>query len=634
MCGIAGAMFWRETADARHARAVVAAMTAAMRHRGPDGEGVIEAAAGGSRIALGHRRLAIIDLSPRGAQPMRSATAPVWVTFNGEIYNFTELRRELEAAGRRFDSNSDTEVILQGYEAWGPRVVERLDGMFAFGLYDGRTGELLLARDRLGIKPLYVARTEQHVLFASEIRALLATGLVPARLRPGAVDEYLAYQTTAAPRTLIDGVDELEAGHRLRVDADGRMTSAAYWDFLEACPPVSCSSEREARTEVHERLRRSVQGHLIGDVPVGMFLSGGIDSTALVSLARDAGVTPRTFSVVMPGTEEDEGRYSRLVAERLDCDHTEVTLTEAQLAASVPQALASFDHPTGDGINTFIVSQAVARAGLKVALSGLGGDEIFGGYPSFARLRRLSAYSRLWGRSPRLVRSAAAAAVRSMGRASSTSAKVAAVLESDGSVPRAFPILRQMFARPERAALLGRPPAAADMAAERLAAAHERHADRDLMTFVSYAEATTYMHDALLRDSDQMSMACGLELRVPLLDHHLVEYVVGLPEAIKAPRGLPKRLLVESAGARMPVDVVNRPKRGFVLPFDRWMRGELRGICERQLSRAGLARRAGLDETAVQQVWQDFLAGGGTTWSRPWTLVALGTWLEAQGVSA
>jgi len=635
MCGIAGAMFWTDTAEARRADAIARTMTRAMAHRGPDGEGIVEAAAAGSRVALGHRRLAIIDLSERGAQPMRSATAPVWVTFNGEIYNFGDVRRELEALGRRFESASDTEVILQGYEVWGRGVVERLHGMFAFGLYDGRTGELLIARDRLGIKPVYVAHGGGWLLFASEVRALLASGMVRRRLRPGALDEYLGYQTVGAPRTLIDGIELLEPGTRLIVDARGRASRECYWEFLDACRPIPDRvPDDEARAEVHARLRRSVQGHLIGDVPVGMFLSGGIDSTALVALARETGVTPRTFSVVMPGTTHDESEYSRAVAARFSCNHTEVPLTEAELAAAVPDALTSFDHPTGDGINTYVVSRAVARAGLKVALSGLGGDELFGGYPSFDRLRRLAAYSRVWSHSPAIVRSAAAAAVRTVGRASVSSAKMAAVLESDASLPRAFPILRQVFGPRDRAALVGDAAIPTDAAADRLAAMAARHPDRDVMTFISYAEASTYMHDVLLRDSDQMSMASGLELRVPLLDHSLVEYVVGLPESRKASRGVPKRLLVESVGPSMPVDVVHRPKKGFVLPFDRWMRGELRALCEHHLGPSGGLRRAGLRDEAVQALWRGFLETDRTTWSRPWTLVALGAWLEAQGVSA
>jgi asparagine synthase (glutamine-hydrolysing) len=300
----------------------------------------------------------------------------------------------------------------------------------------------------------------------------------------------------------------------------------------------------------------------------------------------------------------------------------------------VPDALTSFDHPTGDGVNTFVVSRAVARAGLKVALSGLGGDEIFGGYPSFNRLRRLDAYSRLWSRSPAIVRAAAAAAVRSVGRTSATSAKLAAVLESDGSVPRAFPVLRQVFGRADRKALLGGAIGTTDATADRLAAAAAAHPDRDVMTFISYAESSTYMHDVLLRDSDQMSMASGLELRVPLLDHALVEYVVGLPEARKAARGLPKRLLVESVGPALPLAIADRPKRGFVLPFDRWMRGDLRELCEHHLGPSGGLRRAGLREEAIQALWRGFLEAERTTWSRPWTLVALGAWLEAQAVSA
>jgi asparagine synthase (glutamine-hydrolysing) len=640
MCGIAGAFFSRDTTEARRAPSVVEAMTGALGHRGPDGAGLVEMGGLGTSAVLGHRRLAIIDLSDRGAQPMRSATEPISITFNGEIYNFAAIRRELERAGRRFCSQSDTEVVLQGYEEWGADVVPRLHGMFAFGIYDGRRGHLLLARDRLGIKPLYVADAAGALLFASEVRALLASGLVARRLDDRALDDYLAYQTAPTPRTLVKGIRLIEPGHLLVAGPTGRTTERRYWDFLANSHPLPASTTAaEAREEVHRRLRQSVAGHLISDVPVGVFLSGGVDSTALVAIAHEIGATPRTFTVAMPGTAHDEAPYARLVAERFGYPHTEVMLSELELAARVPEALESFDHPTGDGINTFVVSRAVRAAGITVALSGVGGDEIFGGYPSFERLRRIRAYARWWRRSPKLMRSAASA-VRSLGGASVATEKAASVLEGDGSVARAYPILRQVFSRKERAALLGESAAGIEHDAyeQLLAAAVERHPDRDLTSLVSYAEARTYMHDVLLRDGDQMSMAHGLELRVPLLDHELVEYVVGLPEALKAPRGLPKRLLIEAAGVAgsgMPLDAVNRPKRGFVLPFDTWMRGDLRELCAHHLGPDGVVGRGGLSARAVDALWHGFLAGDGrTTWSRPWTLVALGAWLDRHAISA
>lgn len=636
MCGIAGVMFWTDTDRARDARPIAASMTGALRHRGPDGAGVVCVDESGT-AAFGHRRLAIIDLTERGAQPMKSATAPVWITFNGEVYNFAALRRELEGLGRSFQSRTDTEVILQGYEEWGDRVIDRLDGMFAFGIYDGRRGRLVLARDRLGIKPLYVYQTADAVLFASEVRALLASGLVARRLDLEALDAYLAYQTTPTPMTLVKDVELLPPGHLSTIDRKGQTSRRSYWDLLESSPAQpDAVGPADARDRVRKLLRRSVAGHLISDVPVAIFLSGGIDSTALVALAREAGADPQTFSVAMPGAAEDEGRFSRLVATRFACRHTEVTLSSDQVAASIPAALASFDHPSGDGINTFVVSRAVRESGVKVALSGLGGDELFGGYPSFARLATLEPYGRWWRRSPPAVRAAAAQAVRSLAPSSVATEKAAAVLETDASWPQAFTVLRQLFGRRERARLLGRRPTGPenDPYVTLLAATAARHPDRGLMSAVSFAEARTYMHDVLLRDSDQMSMAHGLEIRVPLLDHHLVEYVMGLPDDAKRSRRMPKELLVGSVGSLMPKEIVARPKRGFVLPFDAWMRGPLRDLCESQLGLHGRLRLQLCEPAAVDALWRQFLSRDRrVTWSRPWALVALGAWLERHAVT-
>jgi asparagine synthase (glutamine-hydrolysing) len=638
MCGIAGAFFWRDCVEARRAREIVSAMTAAESHRGPDGSGLVVTEGRDVRCAIGHRRLAIIDLSDRAAQPMKSDSAPIWITFNGEIYNFAEVRRDLEAAGRRFASQSDTEVVLQGYEAWGEAVIDRLRGMFAFAIYDGTVDRLLLARDRLGVKPLYVFTGPGMLLFASEVRSLLASGIVPRRLDHVALDHYLAYQTAPTPRTLVAGVRLLAPGHRLLIDEAGRPVERRYWDFFGSADSARRdTTEVAARQGVRALLRDAVAGHLVSDVPVGIFLSGGIDSTAIVALVRESGLEPRTFSVVMPGTAHDEAPYTRVVADRFACRHEEIVLTESELTASVPAALDSVDHPTGDGINTFVVSRAVRRAGIKVALSGLGGDELFGGYPSFARLRRLRTYARVWRQSPGVLRAAAAAAVRSIGGPSVATEKAAAVLESDGSSSQLFPILRQVFGRAERAALLGHRPidGADDEYVRLLRDAAAEHPGRDLMSFVSFAEARTYMHDVLLRDSDQMSMAHGLELRVPLLDHPLVEYVVGLPERLKAPGATPKRLLVESVGDAMPPGIVHRPKRGFVLPFDTWMKGELRALCDHHLGPDGLGRLGILRREPVEALWRGFLAGDGrTTWSRPWTLVAFDAWRERNAISA
>ena len=637
MCGIAGALFDR--AQTVTAEEVVRRMVGALGHRGPDGSGLARLAVNhgeqGCDAAIGHTRLAILDLSERGAQPMRDESARVAVTYNGEIYNFADLRADLERRGRRFRSDSDTEVILEGYLEWGNEIVNRLRGMFAFALWDAGLGRFLLARDRIGVKPLYFVERPGQFLFASEVRALLASGLVSPAIDETALDQYLAYQTTATPGTLVRDVRMLEPGRLLVKSAGASATSRVYWDLAASMDRSAASAGADdAARRVSSLLDESVRLHLVSDVPVGVFLSGGVDSSAMALFVRRAGVTPRTFTVSFPGTTSDEGAFARRVAEAVGAEHTELPLGEAEIVEMLPDAVASLDHPSGDAVNTYIVSRAVRSAGIKVAISGLGGDELFGGYPSFSRLSNARTWARAWRRAPSGVRLAAAAAVRALAKPSITSEKSAAVLETDGSLAQAFPVLRQLFSTGQRRELLGPIDPSPDPYVALLETAF---VDAEALPFssrVSYAEARTYMHDVLLRDTDQMSMRHGLEVRVPLLDHELVQYVMGASDEAKAQGGGSKPLLRRQIEAELPAECLDRPKQGFVLPFAAWMRGALRPYCEDRLLGGALTRRAGLDGPAVARLWQAFVAGRPTvSWSRLWTLVALGAWVDQHGAT-
>ncbi len=635
MCGIAGVVFWEpETAPADPVE-IVTRMTGALAHRGPDGHGVSRCGPGAGRqpaVVFGHRRLAIIDLSDRGRQPMALGPRGVYLTYNGEIYNYRALRQELEADGRVFTSTSDTEVILQGYDAWGSAVVDRLRGMFAFAIWDARRAELLLVRDRLGIKPLYGAAGDGFVAFASEARALLASGLIRPAVDPVSLSQYLAYQTVPAPRTLLRDVRMLAPGEIAISSRSAAFRTRTFWDLLGTRSTDARDADAAtSRERVGHLLTESMTDHFVSDVPVGIFLSGGIDSSALVSLATSIGQTPHTFAVTFPGLAEDESVFARTVAAEFGTVHTEVPIRPEDAVDGVREALAGLDQPTGDGINTFLVARAVRSAGLKVALSGLGGDELFGGYPSFDRLERLTGYAPALKHTPRPARQVAAAAMKLAGRSSVASAKAAALMETGGALPEAFPILRQMFSPAERAALLTHPwqeaAAAPDPYVSLLRDAGHL-AETEVMTWTSYAEARTYMHDVLLRDTDQMSMHHGLEVRVPLLDHRLVEYVMGLRDDVKRPAGGPKSLLTASLPRALPAAVVKRRKQGFVLPLDRWMRHELRETCETALGPRGLGSCEAFQPAAINRLWAAFLAGDRrTSWSRVWTLVALGDWL-------
>ena len=639
MCGIAGILEYNKTpagVGPACPEDALDGMVRQLQHRGPDDRGRVVLEFDGGTVSLGHRRLSILDPSAAGHQPMIDAATGHCVVHNGEVYNFKEIRALLSGTWR---SESDTEVLLRAYAAWGRELLQHLRGMFAFALWDARKQSLLLARDRFGIKPLYYYAGDGFFLFASEVRALLASGLIPRALDPVALWDYLSYQSVPAPRTMIQGVRSLLPGGWLEVDAGGGISEGCYWNLLEeAAPHASLSPGKESSRRVRQLLDEAISLHLVSDVPVAAFLSGGIDSSAVVALMREAGTVPKTFSVVFSEKGYDEARFSRQVASTFGTDHTEIFLEQDDLLSQLPDSLAAMDQPTGDGINTYVISRAVRSAGLKVVLSGLGGDELFGGYPLFSRLGRSASSLRLLARAPTALRRGLGRAIELCGGSTVAAAKVSAVLQADGTLQSVLPLLRQVFSPSQRNDLV------ADKLRETVGARRDPYVKilgeafgaaphAELMSKISYAEARTYMHDVLLRDTDQMSMAHGLEVRVPLLDHKLAECVVGLPDACKRANGTPKRLLVESLDGLLPENVVRRPKQGFTLPFDLWMRGALRSYCEERLDRDRLRGRGILRADWVQAYWQGFLRGDrNTSWSRVWVLVVLEDWLERNGV--
>jgi asparagine synthase (glutamine-hydrolysing) len=431
----------------------------------------------------------------------------------------------------------------------------------------------------------------------------------------------------------------LDAGSWLLADDAGRTSSGQYWNMLDsAAGPAPSVDPQEIRRTVGDLLRDAVSSHLVSDVPVGAFLSGGIDSSAVVGLMREAGVMPRTFSVGFTERDFDESAHATLVAKKFAADHTHIRLGEHDLLGHLPGALRAMDLPTGDGVNSYVISQAVRAQGITVALSGLGGDEIFGGYPSFSRLARVADVQDLGpvtGGDPQPRRRA----VRAIGRSSVPATKAAAVLETDGSLSAMFPLTRQVLSVEQRLALVD-DHLLADIADRSdpydrfLADAFAQAPASSLFARISFAEARTYMHDVLLRDTDQMSMAHGLEVRVPLLDHRLVDYVTAVGDGEKQGGTVPKRLLVESLGGLLPDDIVQRPKLGFTLPFEPWMRGALRPFCEEHLGDRGLSARGLFRPGEIRGLWQSFLDGGrDVSWSRLWILVVLDDWLDRHGVN-
>ncbi|MEZ4756833.1 MAG: asparagine synthase (glutamine-hydrolyzing) [Flavobacteriales bacterium] len=623
MCGITGIFGLEGIPDAR---ATVTAMNRALAHRGPDAEGFWS----DEVVALGHRRLGIIDLGHASDQPFRSPDGRYTLVFNGEIYNYRELRAELPQWS--FRTASDTEVLLAALITWGDGALHRLKGMFAFALWDSAQQELLLVRDRMGIKPLYVARSGQHILFASELRAVLASGLLRPTLDRDALVDHLRYQTVHAPATIVREVRMLEAGHAMRI-SDQEVRSWQWYDLVGAVDRnVEHLPLAEVHREVRERLSRAVERRLVADVPFGAFLSGGIDSSAIVGLMAQATQAPvHTFSVVFNEPAFSEEPYAQLVAARFRTEHTPIRLQPHDMLDLLPDALAAMDHPSADGPNTYVVSKVTKAAGITMALSGLGGDELFAGYPVFAR--SIGLWNKRWlTQFPGWMRSLVAWGLSST-RPSIQSDKLGELLRlSHFTVDDTYPVSRITFSDREVAALMGAtrlPENTVRRFMHTLVRSGRGH-ELPLLSQVSLGELGTYLQSVLLRDTDQMSMAHALEVRVPFLDHDLVEFVLGVSDQHKYPHR-PKQLLVDSLGDLLPRAIVDRPKMGFTLPWEHWMRNELQSWCADRVKRAG--HRPWFAPGAVERLWARFLAHDPrVNWSRLWSLIVLEDWLERHGL--
>jgi asparagine synthase (glutamine-hydrolysing) len=610
--------------------------TRSLAHRGPDDHGTITLRASHPEpieLGLGNRRLAILDLSPLGHQPMHDPKSGNWIVHNGEVYNFRELRAKLEREGASFASHSDTEVILKAYAHWGEQCVSQLRGMFAFAIWDATRQRLLVARDPMGIKPLYYHQSDRYFLFASEVRTLLGTGLIRQTLNPSALLNYLAFGSVYEPDTLVEGVSALPPGHYLSWEM-GTVGVVRYWDMFAqtgASPAFSNDASSGSRTHreerVHATLDESVRMQLASDVPVGVFLSGGIDSSSLVGILSRSGIRPSTFSIVFREAGYSEAEHSRAVARLFKTDHHEITVSQADAFEAIPAALRAMDQPTIDGINTYFVSEHTRAAGIKVALSGLGGDELFAGYSNFNAVPRMERFGHLWKHLPRALRSSFAMGFETLAPTSDQNRKLSALIRGNGRVLHPYFLSRMLFAPKERADLLC---SVGDDAVRRAEAPLRENLQRadllDPINRVSYLESRCYMLNTLLRDSDFMSMAHGLEVRVPLLDHQLAQQVMALPGSWKVDGESPKRLLVEALKGALPDSIVRRPKKGFTLPFEHWMRDALRSEIEGAITRLGEGPVGRFFHTSgTQRVWNDFLRGQ-TSWSRPWSLFVLQHW--------
>lgn len=629
MCGIFGIA----AHNARIPEGILERGTQSLAHRGPDDSGTItlsDSSTESVEVGLGNRRLAILDLSPLAHQPMHDPATGNWIAYNGEIYNFREVRSELEALGANFVSHSDTEVLLKAYARWGEQCLTKLRGMFAFAIWNAGLRQLFLARDPMGIKPLYYAQTGSFFLFSSEVRSLLGTGLVNPHIDEAGLTNYLSFGSAYDPLTLVQGIRSLPPGNFLTWK-NGTVQLSRYWDLVD-----NTSSEAETHQSaslsgpLKPILEEAVRLQLVSDVPVGVFLSGGIDSSALVSILSRGGVKPSTFSIVFRESDFSEAQHSRSIAEKFRTDHHEITVSQNDVLTAIPDALRAMDLPTMDGINTYFVSREARRVGVKVALSGLGGDEVFAGYSSFRTLPRLERLARMWTHVPGFARGSLGKAFGALVPPSDQTRKVGSLMLSNGDMLHPYFVTRMLFVPNQRDSLLrnaNREIAESAIAAQRDLLNRSQHLDP--INRVSYLESRCYMLNTLLRDADFMSMSHGLEVRVPLIDHLLAKAVLSLPGKAKV-NGTPKKLLVDAMEGSLPDEIVHRPKRGFTLPFEHWMRKELRSEVEPVLhaSRIDGGPLGGLlNGKHVERVWHDFLQGT-TSWSRPWSLFVLQRWCE------
>ncbi len=652
MCGLAGAFDPGTESAAWPSR--LAGMAAGLRHRGPDDEGIWYDAESG--IGLAFRRLAILDLTASGHQPMLSASGRYVIAYNGEVYNFQALRAELESAGAQFKGHSDTEIMLAAFEAWGlEAAVKTFVGMFAFALWDRSERRLHLVRDRIGIKPLYWGWSRGALLFGSELTTLRRHPSFEARLDRNAVASFLRFSYVPAPHSIFEGFKKLEPGCIRTFDlagaprsGEGRLT--AYWSLAEVAREGSsrpfAGDDREAVDELERRLTESVALRMIADVPLGAFLSGGIDSSLVVALMRARASGPvRTFTIGFEEQEYDESRWARRIAKHLGTEHTEQVVTAAETLAVVPRIASLFDEPFADSsqVPTLLVSE-LARRQVTVALSGDGGDELFAGYnryalfadlqPMLSRIPRgaRSAVGRLLGAVPvdaanRLL-GFADPWLRRYGSAGAAGDKIRKLAEllmlpDDRSL---YLELLSHWKNPELLVAGSRP-------LQRLADRVERPTGfGDPIHPLMFDDTLAYLPDDILVKVDRTSMSVGLEARVPLLDHRVVELAWSLPLALKVRNGGTKWALRQVLDRHLPKELVDRPKMGFGLPIDVWLRGPLRAWADDLLSESRLRREGLLLPGPIQQKWREHLSGSRNWHYQLWDVLVLQAWREAHGV--
>jgi asparagine synthase (glutamine-hydrolysing) len=613
MCGIAGLMTSDHTVQAQEA---TKKMISALAHRGPDANGYAKIPLQHKNVFLGHTRLAIVDLSDKSNQPMKDSMTGSWLVFNGEIYNFRELRRQLEILDISFETDGDTEVLLQALLQWGDHALEKLHGMFAFAFWNGTRQEWLLARDPLGIKPLYYSLGQDYFAFASEVAALVRSGICSSAIDSAAVSSFLTYGAVQGPNTIYKDVQELEPGHKLRISREYVAHDNAYWSLgrcLREIPQSSAVDFQTAAWQIEQSLDRAVASHLIGDVPVGIFLSGGVDSSLLALSAARCSTEPVTLlTLSFREPQFSEVAFARQVADQLPFRHEVIPLEANQLRQQIPAALSAMDQPTVDGINTFVICRAGIGLGLKVLLTGIGGDELFGGYTTFSKIPVLKNYGRL-------LRPLAHVLSR-VGTRNPIQWKKLAQVSLPLDTTDAYLLQRSIRWK-------------SSFAADSSLLVDQVDFLSNEFQKVSALELLCYTRNQLLRDADVFSMANSVELRVPFLDLSLVRAALALGPEYHFEGNVGKRLTRHILNARLEKRLPQRRKQGFTFPWQSWLRSELKPMIVETIRDKSIYDSLAIDPGYGEALLRGFERGDPyTSWSEVWSLFVLLSWLARNEV--
>ena len=625
MCGIYGYLSSKRSIDPR----ILRSMGDTLRHRGPDDEGEMIGEDGDLCVGFGHQRLSIIDLSPAGRQPMSNEDGSIWITYNGEIYNFRALREELERKGHRFKSSSDTEVVIHLYEELGIRCLEKMNGMFAFALWDRHKKTLILARDRIGKKPLHYALSNEGIVFASELKALLTHPSVSREIDLQSLNRYLTYEYVPAPDSIFKSIKKLEPGHYL-LYRQGATEMVQYWDIPLTDNPMGYKTETEYVEDLRERLANAVKSRLVADVPVGLFLSGGVDSSLIAALAMRANPKLECFSIGFDEPSFDESRYAREVARALNAQHQLMIFSTREMLDTVHSLPDILDEPLADAsiLPTYLLSKFASQK-VKVALSGDGGDELFAGYPTYQAHKLITYYDSL----PAFLKSALRAMASHLPVSHnniSTEFKIKQFLKGAGVASEIrFFIWMGAFTDAEKKGLLS------DEVKSEL---RSHNTYEDIFNYISKSKLTKdmerilylsmklYLQDDLLVKVDRTSMANSLEVRCPLLDYEFIEFACSLPMFYKLNGLKTKYLFKKAAMGLLPASIINRPKKGFGIPISRWLCGELKDLMMNHLNQQTIERQGLFDWPYISGLMDAHLSRRADHRKLLWPLIVFQIW--------